>query len=320
MTMREALLEAHVQHELACLGRERVPAVVSSTVRELFAWMRHVRLQDVSSSSQIAGIIQRCAIELRVGGGIMELVGEMAQLVMASPTGDDTRLDQVLSDSAYEQFADKIAHLSGAWRELIERVRCSEAGKLLQAELLTWAMNDLLHTRAAPPRVQRVILGLQMRLARSLARRLGRAASDERRADVLAVLAPELLRSVADEVWASISSARLRELFGLIDGQDLEDFVVLGHEFWLAYRKSPYFQRLMQEMVEHFFAKYGEQTLLELVDDMGVSEALVAEELSQLLQPLIARAVETGFAEQQIRARLRTFYDSPACAALFAAT
>lgn len=318
MTLRDAVFEAHVQHELAALHGEIVPTRIAAAVRALFAWMHEVRLEDVSSSAQITEIIQRYAVELRVGGGIMELTGEMAQLVMASSTGDETRLDQLLSDSAYEQFADKIANLSGAWRALIERVWRSEAGELLQAELLTWAMNDLLHTRAAPLRLQRLVLGLEMRLAHALAKRLGRAASGERHADVLAVLAPELLRSIADEIWTSVSSLRLRELFALIDGQDVEDFVVLGHEFWLTYRKSPYFQRLMQEMVEHFFAKYGGQTLLELVDDMGVSEPLVAEGLSQLLAPIVARAAETGFAEQQIRARLRAFYDSAACAALFA--
>lgn len=316
ITLRDALLEAQVQHELAKLRDELVPARIAAGVRELFLWMQGVRLDDVSCSAQIAGIIERCAIELRVGGGIVELMGEVGQLVLSSPTGQQTRLNEVLPDSSYELFAAKVAQLSVAWRDLIERITRSEAGELLQTELLTWALNDLLHTRSAPVRVQQVVLGLEARLARAVAKRLRKAVTGERRADLLNVLDPELLRSVADEVWISVSSLPLRQLFALIETQDLDDFIVLGHEFWLGYRKSPYFQRLMLEIVEHFFQKYGAQSLAAIVDDMGVSETLVAQELAALVAPIVARAVETGFAERQLRAQLRTFYESPAFVAL----
>ncbi len=313
-TLRDALFEAHVRHELARLRGEQIPARVASFVAELFEWMQRVRLCDVSNSEQISGIIQRCAIELRVSGGIMELVGEMGQLVLASPTSDDTRLGQVLDDGAYERFAEKIAQLPGVWRELSERVVHSEAGEVIQEELITRALDDLL--RAAPHRLRRFTLRLEVQLARALAARLRRASREH--GEAIAVLGPELIRSLADEVWSSVSSLPLRQLFALIDKQDLEDFIVLGHEFWLHYRQTPYFHRLMEEMVAHFFTKYGEQSLAELVDDMGVSQQLLAHELAVLLTPILSRALDSGFAEQQLRAQLRTFYESPACASLLA--
>lgn len=316
MTLREALFEAHVEHELARLRDEVVPARISGLVHELFLWMRTVPLQDVSSSARVVGIIRRCAVELRVGGGIVELVGEMGRLVLRSSTGEDTRLDELLPDSSYERFASKVTHLSSAWREIFERIMRTEAGELLQTQLLGWAFHELLRTRDAPVGVQRVVLGSEVRLARALAKRLRQGATGLGRPDLLALLDPELLRSVADEVWTSVAPLRLTQLFALIDEHDLEDILVLGHMFWLDFRKSPYFQRLMVEMVEHFFDKYGAQTLATLVEDMGVEEQVATRELSELLAPIVARAMQTGLLEQLVRTQLRTFYDSPACSAV----
>jgi hypothetical protein len=315
--LRERLLEAHVQHELA-RWREPLPARVDAWVAELFRWMQTVTLREVSSSEQITGIIERYAIELRVSGGIMELAGEMTQLVIDSPASEDTRLDELLGDATYEQFADKVMRLSGVWRELTGRIARSEAAELTQAKLLARALSELLgsDTRASTS-LRRLLLGLETRFASALARRLHGALSSERGENMLAVIAPELLRSMADELWTSIAPLRLGELFRLLDKQDLEDFVVLGHGFWLDYRKSPYFHRIMQEMVEHFFAKYGEQSLAELVEDMGVSEQMVARELALLLEPLIANTLESGVMERQLRAQLRSFYDSDACRSMF---
>ncbi|HEX5657064.1 MAG TPA: hypothetical protein VFX59_07705, partial [Polyangiales bacterium] len=297
---------------------ELLPARTHDWVQELFVWMQTVRLHEVSSSAQITSIITRYAIELRVSGGIVELLGEMGQVVLDSPAGDDTRLDEVLGDASYELFADKITRLSGVWREVLERIVRSEAGEQFQAKLLTQALSDLLHSDSAPFGLSRLALALEARVAAALVRRLRSALVRQSGSDMLAVVSPELVRSVADEVWASVSALRLRELFALIDKQDLEDFIVLGHEFWLAFRKSPYFQRLMQEMVDYFFAKYGTHTLTELIDDMGVSEQMVAQELGELLAPIVARALDTGFLERQIRAQLRTFYESSACSSALA--
>jgi hypothetical protein len=311
--LREQLFEAHVRHELARWRGELLPARVEVLTRELFRWMQTVTLREVSSSEQIAGIIQRCAIELRVSGGIMELVGEMTQLVVNSPLGDDTRLDELLGDTSYELFADKVTRLSAVWRELTGRIVHTEAAELVQAELIAHALHEALRLDAAPAAVRGLVAGLEARIARTFARLL-RAALARSRGEH--TLDPELVRSVADEVWTSLAPLRLRELFTLVGEQDLEDFVVLVHQFWLEYRKSPYFQRIMREMVDYFFTKYGEQTLAELVEDMGVGEQLVANELAALFGPLVEHALHSGVVEAQIRAQLRPFYDSKACADL----
>jgi hypothetical protein len=108
---------------------------------------------------------------------------------------------------------------------------------------------------------------------------------------------------------------RLSELFALIGAQDVEDFVVLVYEFWLRYRKTAFFRRISNEIVDYFFGKYGQVTLLEAIEDMGVSERMVCDEVVGLLRPMIEHAARSGVLEHYIRARLEAFYHSSAAAA-----
>jgi hypothetical protein len=126
----------------------------------------------------------------------------------------------------------------------------------------------------------------------------------------------ELLRDIADEVWDTIATKPLDEVASGFSAQDLEDFVVLGYEYWLKFRKSAYFRGVLREVVARLFAKYGEEPLASVIADMGVDQAMVSRELHIVLAPILKEAARTGFLEQQIRARLEPFYRSTAAAAI----
>jgi acyl carrier protein phosphodiesterase len=260
-------------------------------------------------------VIERYVIELPISGGIMELTGEMAQLVFTSRTGLETRLSELLEDAEYESFAEKIARLEGVWRELISRVAHSEAAEVAQAKLLARLLGDLVYRRSHDGWIRRAVAGLELRVANVLSRQMRDRRplmAQAREQHLLELLDPELVRSAVDEIWSSVASLPLVELFQYVSKQDVEDFVVLSHEFWLSYRKSPYFRRIAQEMVEHFFAKYGQHTVLALIEDMGVDETMVARELRELLGPVLDKAAQSGALERQLRAQLATFYSSSA--------
>jgi hypothetical protein len=127
---------------------------------------------------------------------------------------------------------------------------------------------------------------------------------------MLEELDSERLRSAIDELWDGISSMRLSQVFALVGEQDIEDFVVLVYEFWLRYRKTEYFRRVSTEIVDHFFAKYGQESLFALIEDMGVTETMVSAELHMLLRPMLDHAARTDSLERLIRARLEAFYAS----------
>lgn len=328
----ERLLQAQVRHELALLQDERLPHSVERGVSNLFGWFETVTLNEVCTRAQINAVIQRYVIELRVSGGITELVGELSQLVLQSRSSSATRVSEILAPASYAEFADKLMALDRVRRELIALVAHSTTFAEINARLLSRSLLDMLLpsilrnpgrlaaglstlwqplSRAFRPDVERRLAEL---LEQYLEQHRERVTRDiEQR--LLQALNPESIRSLLDEIWDGVSGMQLSEAFQFIGEQDLEDFVVLVHEFWLRYRKSQFFRAISEEMVDHFFTKYGDGTLSSLIDDMGVSQAMVSEELIGFLQPMVKHALQTGALEQWLRAKLSDFYGSDAALA-----
>lgn len=325
----DRLLQAHVRHELEQLQGEQLDRSVSRAVASLFVWSQTVTLQEVVTPAQINGVIDRYVVELRVSGGITELTGELSRLVLKSSRSATTRVDEILTPASYAEFADKLMSLERVRRGWIEKLARSVAFSTINASLMARSVLDTLTPtlllQSGPLGARLSVVwetlspSLRPELERRLAELLGRYL-EQHRAGVtqnvekrlLQVLNPDNIRSLLDEIWDDVAPMRLSEAFALLGEQDLEDFVVLVHEFWLRYRKSEFFHAISREMVAHFFAKYGEETLASLVDDMGVSQSMVSEELSIFLRPMLKHALESGALEQAVRSRLSGFYHSDA--------
>lgn len=313
--LSDALLEAHVQHELARL-RDRLPEEVDETVHAVFEWFGGLPLTEFSSPEAVLGIIDRCVIELPVSGGVVELAGEATRLIFSSLAGNDTRMSDVVADGDYDGFADKVVKLERAWHELASLMARSEAMEAIIVRLVARALPELLVGPLGTGRLARTALPvverrLQRALSAQLRRERDRLSAGQQRS-LLEALDPQYVRSLVDEVWNRVSSLRVSEVFHLIQEDDLEDFVVLCHEFWLHYRRTPYFRRICAEVVEHVFDKYRRHTVAAVIDDMGVTEEVVARELKGLLVPLMQKAMRSGFLEARVRARLAPFYRSEA--------
>jgi hypothetical protein len=269
-------------------------------------------------------VIQRYVIELRVSGGITELAGQMSQAVFTARTSQDTRVDEVFLPESYAEFADKVVALDGARRELIKLVTQSSAFGTAAARLLSAGLVELLFRKKAgsePREVRHRARGEKGGLREELERRFGSALVrfPEQRAEGLSrggerllveVLDDDCVRWIADEIWDTVSRMKLSDAFAFISAHDLEDFVVLGYEFWLKYRKTRYFRAICDEVVDRFFAKYGDETVVALIEDMGVTEQMVTHELQVFVSPVFEHADRTGFVEAQVRERLTAFYAS----------
>jgi hypothetical protein len=329
----DALLDAHVRHELSRLRGDALAALIDDRVAAAFVWLEDVRFNQIVTRDQIVGVVRRYAIELRVSGGITELAGEMANIVFSSKASYSTRVGDIVEPSSYEEFADKIVALEGVQRELVRYVMQSAAFGTLASRVLSRVVLDLLFRtddaeRGARLKAlalafgQKVLPGLQPRLGAVLSRYIERHATRFTRGGeehVLEAVDREWVRQMADEVWDTVSKIPLAEAGTVFTTQDLEDFVVLTYEFWLKFRKSHYFLEITTEVIHHLFDKYGDESVSSLILDMGVTEKMVAAELRTFLDPLVEHAFRTGFLEQELRAHLEPFYRSEEALAIFRA-
>lgn len=323
------LRDAHVRLELEAWQGEGLTHTLSESVRRLFRWFAEIKLADAVTPAQVLRVIERYAIELRVSGGITELSGEMSHLVFTSSATAAARLEDIMTPAMYEEFAEKVLALEGVRRELITLLTHSAAAHSISTRMVARALFDLF-TRSLPiPNAllpaaaeglkAKLLSAIEQSVERAFERHRDRLTEDAER-HALELLDSQGLHSVVDEVWDRVASRPLSEVFAFVGEQDVEDFVVLVYEFWLRYRKTDFFRRITTELVDFFFKKYGQSTLLALIEDMGVVEAMVREEVLSFLPPLFEDAARSGALERHIRSRLEGFYASPEALAALGAT
>jgi hypothetical protein len=121
---------------------------------------------------------------------------------------------------------------------------------------------------------------------------------------------------MGEEIWSSIAKTKLSEYFNEIDADDMEDFIIIGYDFWLNFRQTPYFKAIYTDLVNFFFEKYADRELDVILEDVGVTQKMVVNELIEAVSPGIETALSIGYLEERIRSRLEDFYLSPKTEAL----
>jgi hypothetical protein len=329
--LTRALFEAHVAHELHAAQQAEFETRIAPLTEQVFDWLAQVKLDDLLTSERVLGVIERYVIDLRISGGITELAGQLSQTVFSSETSTQTRVDQLLSDESFREYADKIESLPDAYREVVRLVTETPSFRALLTRGLTVAtVNFLLPSAGHDDTAGRGMLaGLRRELGLELSHQLEERLSGylERHAERLVrvsadhlrdMVTTEALRSIADDLWKSIGPMRLSALFSFLSVADVEDFWIVSYETWLKFRKTPFFRATCAQIVEAIFAKYGGESVLLLLEDMGVSQTMVIDELRTLFGPVLAHARQTGLRELQVRQRLALFYESEPVALLLA--
>lgn len=326
--LAERLLEAHVQHQCARLQGDSFRQLVEQHVGALFTWLQDIPLTRLVTQERILATIDRFVVDFKVSGGITELAGEMARVVVSSRANESARVSDVLATSSFHDFADKLVALEPLRRELIGVFVQSSALSDAAARLLSHRLSELLaHSVEGPvsPLPQELRARLRASALPELERRLAtwlfqyfeqhrERFSQDLEGRLSDVVNEAFLRALLDDMWTSISQMSLSHVMGFMGEQDLEDAVVFVFEFWLRFRKTAYFRQVVGAAVSHFFAKYGSESVAAIIEDMGVTRAMVTDELVFHALPWLTQARETGFLQQRLREELRSFYASTSCA------
>lgn len=332
-----ALLEAHVSYELNRFQNRARIDVIQQEIGLLFDWIRQFKLRDIVTPEQIIGLIQRMVVELPISGGITEIMGEMSRNVFTADINRETTLENIFARKQFDDIIDKAAAMKYARDAAIARMVDSSAYLTLVANVMYQAIKGYLLSenmivykipllyslvKLGSSAVVNKIPGLSG-LESAIDRRM--EAYVERSLDktihtsksfLKDFINEDLIVETGEEIWRTISQTSLAEYFDKIDTDDLEDFIIIGYEFWLNFRETSYFQEIYKNSVNYFFEKYGDRDLDLIIEDMGVTREIVIREVSNMISPGIEKALATGYAEQRIRARLEGFYCSDAATAL----
>src|SRR5690554_1865519 len=333
----DTLFEAHVKHEVAALKGAKLKKFLEQEVDELLGYAEKVPLGRLISPEQVMGVIKRIAVNMELDDGIPELAAEMAAEVLKAPVQADTTLGDILSREQASGFIEEALELRQQRERIISEIMAHPVYQELVSNvvyhgLVNYLYEDNLITRSVPGVGSMMKFGKKMAnkavagLDETFERRIKAWLSDSLPSLIARseqflhkALSDDELRDTVMAAWVSLEDRTIEDLQDGLGDVQLQEFVVLGYDFWLHFRQTPYFEGCVQAVVEGLYARYGNQPVMNLLADIGVTREVIVTELEAVGLPLVDLLRQEGYLEALLRRRLEPFYRSAATKKLLAA-
>lgn len=329
------LLDAHIQFVMDQLGGPALRGLVEREVHALLNQVGRVPLEEVVTRETIKDTVRTYAVELELGGGIPELVGDIARAIYAHEAHDNTTLQDLMPDEQFRDWLDKALEMRALREKLVRDAVSNPVYAALASDLLYHGIRGYLAenplTRGVPGARSMMKLGkammartpgLEASLEEGLKKYIGRSIEltlKESERFLIQHFDDERLRELVLETWDRLKpekAALFREYLGSLD---VEEFFVTGYEYWRHLRKTAWFSELVNNGIDVFFDKYSATPLRELLDEVGIGEEVLVAEAMRFAPPVLEALKTKKLLEPIVRRNLEGFYASPTAAAILKA-
>lgn len=327
--LAEALLDAHVAHVLEQLEGEALDQLMQQELDAGLAAAEKLTLNDAVEAQTIKDTIRTFAVELEVGGGIPELVGDIARDLHGAKILHHTTLGDLLSDARFSEMLDKALEMKPLRERLIHLAVSTPQYQAFASNLIYEGINRYLGAKAVAKRVpgassmlklgkavmSRAAPDLEATLEDGLRKQIRASVKATARASERALrenLDDERIRAGVKTIWQELKPLKVSALLKDISSLDFEEWFVIGYEYWRELRESEIYSTLIFAGVDRFFASYGDRSLQELLDDIGITRELMLGEARRYGPPAIKALKRKGLLEPAIRRNLARFYHSEA--------
>lgn len=325
--LADLLLDAQVEFWLQNLTSKKFVTLLETELGFVYDQLDRITLREAVSEEKVRATAHRYAIEMDIGGAIPELFGEIANQIFEFPANHTTLLSEVVPDHIASDFIQKVFEPGSVLDHTVRNVRNSEAfrgflsdvvytvmkGYLLEQNNLmklstvansTRFLRDWLSSKAPDlsENIEERIRQLTEAGVNSSLEMLNEALGDEHYR--------ELALNSTLNLWDLIRDWPIARYRDYVDENDLQEFMVMGYEFWLAFRESDYLKACIDAGIDFFFEKYGEESIQTIITEMGVTREMIFDELNNYLPDLAELVVENGMAEKILRRQLKRFYHS----------
>ncbi|HET7315386.1 hypothetical protein [Salinisphaera sp.] len=328
----DRLFEAHVAHDLAAWRGKAGRARLAGRVESFWRWAERVTLAEVVDRDTARAATERLVLDLELPDRLAAVIGEIADELVRLEVNRSTRVRDVIDQSLFDDGVDLVVELETLRARLIQRLLNSPVYMALASDLLYQGIKDYIFSDSGAirsiPGVSRLIKGSSSAVSRRMpgleaqvetrvrayieantARTLARTESY-----LLESLDARRLRALADEVWAAIADQPL-SIADAVASHELQRLVDYGLQVWRSLRETEYLGVMIDQGVQAYFARHGDDTLAELMSHVGVDRKILAAEVDTLAPMLIEALESTGLLETWVRDQLADFYDSAAFAA-----
>lgn len=326
----EALLEAHIAYTIDRLSGKSLHSLLEVEIDHALADAEKITLNQAVTRDMIKGAVRAYAVELELSGAIPELVGDIARSLYANPVHDATTLNVLLPDGLFAEFLDKILEMREMREWIVHEAVANPVYSALISDMVLegvrdYAQHNASRTRQIPGAAQAVRLGqsllgaalpiieetleenLRKYIRKSLQNILNRSEKF-----LLDHFNEDMIRELALDVWGLIKEKPLADFKRAVTGLDVEEFFVIIYETWRELRLTPFYSAMIDGGIDSFFYKYGDSSLRELLDEMGITRDIAIREAMRFAPPVLTMLKKKNLLEPVIRRNLEGFYQSTA--------
>lgn len=306
------LLDALVAHLQEQLAPEHLDRWLEAELDYVLERAATVRLGEVVDAGQVKATVRKYAVQMELGGGIPELVGDLVERLYHHGVQTRQRIGEVLEEETVIALLDKILEIPLSSRGIRWLSRNPVLLALLaggaQLGVKTWlhrgipeSVSSLVGQRLSP----RWRASLELRLQDWLIERMRTLMADPW------LYSDENLASLRELIlvaWQEFADRPFTDLRELLSSEDIQELFVIGYDFWRQFRRSDYFATLLDSAIDAFFETYQDATLVELIDEVGIQRDDLLDDARRFAPPVVALLRERGLLDAWLRRHLEPFF------------
>ena len=327
MPTHEAMLDAHVQFEMARLTGDGLQTTVRDEVGALFTWLGEVTLSELADPQSVTSVAVTSARTI-TGDEMAQHLCDLFVTARATLGDSAESVSDVLDRDEAGEWARALAGMDAARSALMEQVTTSKAYTRLVAHVVYHGVKSYLLTenvlaKRIPGATSLVRLGQRgigaaaPNLEKNVDKQLI-AFVDANIADTVrdsqrfldAMLDESLVVSMAEQAWESAADRPIAGAADLVTDDDLATVAGLAWSQWLTLRETDLVADLVGDAVAGFFTEHGDRPVAEVLAELGVDAETVVDAVLPLAVPAAQHAADTGYLQARVRARLQAFYDT----------
>ena len=326
----EQLCELHLQHELAQLSDERFLQWITSESSELLGAFQQITLSEFISSDSVKAIIKEQVVEQEIPGAIAEIAGEASVNLFRSEKHLNTQLKDIMRADQFKGFVRKLLELETQRHNIINGVIDLPVYRELISGVIYQAITRYIYeSNVLSKNIPGVssVLKMGRNVVNKTVPKLGGAVEEgirkyiksnlglfqqESKSFLINSLTAEELEASILDFWDSVENKTLGQIQEGMDAVDLSELVVLGYEFWLDFRQSPYFEHCYQSVVDYLYSTYGSEPLAILFEDLAVNSETLVKQAEYFAPALLTQLRNSGELKGLLKRRLDSFYHSEA--------
>lgn len=324
----DTMLEAHVQFELDQFTADRLGVAIAQEASAAFTWLESVPLSAVITPELVDDWVGRYVFDAPISDEVAEMISGAVRAAHNAALHDKTPVAELLPVDVYEELAQAVIGMKEIRQAITNEITTSEVYSRLISHVLYYGIKNYLLTESVIARKvpgasslmrlgQSALSSAAPNLEKSIDRQLTAFVNTniqdsirESRHYLDKVLDDELLSAVAAEVWKNNADSTLADAAALLSNESLERLVESGKAAWLHLRSTPTVREILGQVTADFLDRNGDRPIANLLADVGITSTLVSEQLTDALTPVVARALDDGYLEVRIRARLGEFYST----------